>query len=104
MLSNPTETGDRRSSSSCGGSQGQHVSLFVSPDSYLLSSLLGITVSDGPNDMTCVRRIASNSTCSRMQDGIRVGDRIESINGESMLGKRHITVASLLRRIPIGQM
>lgn len=64
-------------------------------------AVLGITVSDGTNGLTFVRRIRPDSTCSK-HSGIRVGDRIEKINGESMMSKRHFQVARLLRSIPIG--
>jgi len=66
-------------------------------------NILGITVSDNVNGMVYIRRIRPNTICAQMQDQIHVGDQIEKVNGESMIGKRHFQVARLLRGIPVGQ-
>jgi len=50
-------------------------------------SVLGITVSDNVNGLVYIRRIRPNTICAQMPDQIHVGDQIEKVNGESMIGK-----------------
>jgi len=66
-------------------------------------NILGITVSDNASGRVYIRRIRPNTICAQLEDQIQVGDLIEKVNGESMIGKRHFQVARLLRSIPIGR-
>ncbi|XP_061401685.1 PDZ domain-containing protein GIPC3 [Musca vetustissima] len=48
-----------------------------------------------------IKRIKEGSIIDRIEH-ILVGDHIEKLNGESMVGKRHYEVARLLKEIPTG--
>jgi len=66
-------------------------------------NILGITVSDNASGRVYIRRIRPDTICGQLQDQIQVGDLIEKVNGESMIGKRHFQVARLLRSIALGR-
>ena len=60
-----------------------------------------ITASNAPVLLIAFQHIKPNSTISQIE-GICLGDHIEKINDESMLGKRHFEVAKALKDIPQG--
>ncbi|XP_075168986.1 PDZ domain-containing protein GIPC3-like isoform X5 [Haematobia irritans] len=62
---------------------------------------LGLTITDNGAGFAFIKRIKENSIIDRIEH-ILVGDHIEKLNGESMVGKRHYEVARLLKEIPTG--
>ncbi|CAD5225141.1 unnamed protein product [Bursaphelenchus okinawaensis] len=66
------------------------------------AGVLGLTVTDNSNGLTFIKRIQPDSICATVQPAIDIGDHIEKINGESMIGKRHFQVARVLRALPVG--
>uniref|UniRef100_A0A914XLD5 PDZ domain-containing protein n=1 Tax=Plectus sambesii TaxID=2011161 RepID=A0A914XLD5_9BILA len=63
---------------------------------------LGLTITDNGCGKAFVKRIELDSIAGRARPAINVGDYIEKINGEPVTGKRHLTVAKMLRAISIG--
>ncbi|XP_061395866.1 PDZ domain-containing protein GIPC3-like [Musca vetustissima] len=62
---------------------------------------LGLTITDNGAGFAFIKRIKEGSIIDRIEH-ILVGDHIEKLNGESMVGKRHYEVARLLKEIPTG--
>ncbi|XKL61861.1 hypothetical protein PGB90_001694 [Kerria lacca] len=60
---------------------------------------LGLTITDNGTGISFIKRIKEGSIIDRIQY-IQVGDHIEKINNESMVGRRHYEVAKLLKEIP----
>jgi len=67
------------------------------------SQMFGLTITDNGNGQAFVKGKRANSILEHVDD-ILPGDAILSINGEAMIGKRHIDVAKTLRQIPLGTM
>ncbi|KAI6210364.1 hypothetical protein M3Y96_00320400 [Aphelenchoides besseyi] len=67
------------------------------------AELLGLTITDNFAGNCLVKRIREGSICGRASPAIQMGDHIEGVNGESVIGKRHFQVANMLRNIPVGQ-
>lgn len=85
---------------------------------------LGLSITDNGAGSAFIKRVYPNSVASRVcvrwrgrgrcgaarrrhrrgaqVDGIRVGDLIAEVNGESMEGLRHCDVAQILKGIPVG--
>lgn len=64
---------------------------------------LGLTITDNHAGHVFIKTIKPNSTCGRASPAVTVGDLVECVNGERMVGKRHVDVAKLLRSLPIGE-
>ncbi|KPI97844.1 PDZ domain-containing protein GIPC1 [Papilio xuthus] len=62
---------------------------------------LGLTITDNGAGYAFIKRIKEGSIVSRIPH-IEVGDHIEKLDGENMIGKRHYEVAKLLKEIPKG--
>jgi len=62
---------------------------------------LGLTITDNGAGYAFIKRIKDGSTISR-NEYIEVGDHIEKIDGESLVGCRHYEVAKMLKEIPKG--
>ncbi|CAH2107262.1 unnamed protein product [Euphydryas editha] len=62
---------------------------------------LGLTITDNGAGYAFIKRIKEGSIISRIPH-IEVGDHIERLNEENMVGKRHYEVAKLLKEIPKG--
>ncbi|XP_013104978.1 PDZ domain-containing protein GIPC3 [Stomoxys calcitrans] len=62
---------------------------------------LGLTITDNGAGFAFIKRIKEGSIIDCIEH-ILVGDHIEKLNGESMVGKRHYEVARLLKEIPTG--
>ncbi|KAG7299779.1 hypothetical protein JYU34_016788 [Plutella xylostella] len=62
---------------------------------------LGLTITDNGAGYAFIKRIKEASIVSRIPH-IEVGDHIEKLDGENMVGKRHYEVAKLLKEIPKG--
>ncbi|XP_045513035.1 PDZ domain-containing protein GIPC3 [Pieris brassicae] len=62
---------------------------------------LGLTITDNGAGYSFIKRIKEHSIVSRIPH-IEVGDHIERLEGENMVGKRHYEVAKLLKDIPLG--
>ncbi|XP_068630318.1 PDZ domain-containing protein GIPC3 [Battus philenor] len=62
---------------------------------------LGLTITDNGAGYAFIKRIKEGSIVSRIPH-IEVGDHIEKLEGENMVGKRHYEVAKLLKDIPKG--
>ncbi|XP_041976300.1 PDZ domain-containing protein GIPC3 [Aricia agestis] len=62
---------------------------------------LGLTITDNGAGYAFIKRIREGSVISRIPH-IEVGDHIERLNDENMVGKRHYEVAKLLKEIPTG--
>lgn len=60
---------------------------------------LGLTITDNSAGYAFVKRIKDNSILSRVPE-VCVGDLIEAVNGQSMIGSRHFEVAKLLKELP----
>jgi len=67
------------------------------------SQMFGLTITDNGNGQAFVKGKRPNSILEHV-DEILPGDAILSINGDAMIGKRHIDVAKTLRSIPLGSM
>ena len=66
-------------------------------------AMLGVTLTDNGYGKVFIKRIHSDSVAARSQPAVLVGDHIEKINGQSVIGTRHYSVASTLRAIPVGE-
>ncbi|KAM6467757.1 PDZ domain-containing protein GIPC1 isoform 1-T5 [Liasis olivaceus] len=62
---------------------------------------LGLTITDNGAGYAFIKRIKEGSVIDRIQI-INVGDMIESINGQSLIGCRHYEVAKMLKDLPKG--
>ncbi|XP_050534350.1 PDZ domain-containing protein GIPC1 isoform X1 [Daktulosphaira vitifoliae] len=62
---------------------------------------LGLTITDNGSGYCFIKRIKENSIIDNISY-INVGDHIERIDNESMVGRRHYEVAKLLKDIPKG--
>lgn len=62
---------------------------------------LGLTITDNGAGYAFIKRIKEGSIISRIEY-IEVGDHIEKIDGESLVGCRHFEVANMLKNIPKG--
>ncbi|XP_060529357.1 PDZ domain-containing protein GIPC3 [Cylas formicarius] len=60
---------------------------------------LGLTITDNGAGYAFIKRIKEGSIIDSIPH-IKVGDHIEKLNGESMVGKRHFEVANALKLIP----
>uniref|UniRef100_A0A8C5RIX8 GIPC PDZ domain containing family member 1 n=1 Tax=Laticauda laticaudata TaxID=8630 RepID=A0A8C5RIX8_LATLA len=63
---------------------------------------LGLTITDNGAGYAFIKRIKEGSVIDRIQI-INVGDMIESINGQSLIGCRHYEVAKMLKDLPKGR-
>nr|CAH7761376.1 unnamed protein product [Callosobruchus chinensis] len=62
---------------------------------------LGLTITDNGAGYAFIKRIKEGSVIHSIPH-IEVGDHIEKLNGENMVGKRHFEVAKALKDIPRG--
>lgn len=62
---------------------------------------LGLTITDNGNGLAFIKRIKEGSVIDQVPV-IQVGDHIEKINNENLVGKRHFEVAKYLKDIPKG--
>ncbi|XP_076639640.1 PDZ domain-containing protein GIPC-like protein kermit [Colletes latitarsis] len=62
---------------------------------------LGLTITDNGAGYAFIKRIKEGSVIDRIKV-IEVGDHIEKINSDSLIGKRHFEVAKMLKEIPKG--
>lgn len=76
--------------------QRKEVEVFKSEDA------LGLTITDNGAGYAFIKRIKEGSVIDHIQL-ISVGDMIEAINGQSLLGCRHYEVARLLKELPRGR-
>ncbi|EFA09593.1 PDZ domain-containing protein GIPC3 [Tribolium castaneum] len=63
---------------------------------------LGLTITDNGAGYAFIKRIKEGSVIHNIPH-IQVGDHIEKLNGELMVGKRHFEVAKILKEIPKGE-
>ncbi|XP_033121687.1 PDZ domain-containing protein GIPC1-like [Anneissia japonica] len=63
---------------------------------------LGLTITDNGAGYAFIKRIKENSVMDK-DDRINVGDHIEAINGQTMVGARHFEVAQALKKLPVSQ-
>jgi len=63
---------------------------------------LGLTITDNGAGYAFIKRIKEGSIISKIEY-IEVGDHIEKIDGESLVGCRHYEVANMLKNIPKGK-
>ncbi|XP_075759405.1 PDZ domain-containing protein GIPC3 isoform X1 [Pelodiscus sinensis] len=63
---------------------------------------LGLTITDNGAGYAFIKRIKEGSIINRAQ-AVRVGDSIEAINDQSIVGCRHYDVAKMLRELPKAQ-
>ena len=63
---------------------------------------LGLTITDNGAGFAFIKRIKEGSVIHNIPH-IQVGDHIEKLNGEVMVGKRHFEVAKILKEIPKGE-
>lgn len=62
---------------------------------------LGLTITDNGAGYAFIKRIKEGSIVAKISH-IEVGDHIEKLDGENMVGKRHYEVAKILKDIPKG--
>ncbi|PZC75123.1 PDZ domain-containing protein GIPC3 [Helicoverpa armigera] len=62
---------------------------------------LGLTITDNGAGYAFIKRIKEGSIVAKIPH-IEVGDHIEKLDGENMVGKRHYEVAKILKDIPKG--
>ncbi|KAB5530656.1 hypothetical protein PHYPO_G00131880 [Pangasianodon hypophthalmus] len=63
---------------------------------------LGLTITDNGAGYAFIKRIREGSIIHQIQI-INVGDMIESINGQTLIGCRHYEVAKMLKELPRGK-
>ncbi|VDK84558.1 unnamed protein product [Onchocerca ochengi] len=63
---------------------------------------LGLTITDNGAGKAFIKRIVPGTITSQAKPAIEIGDFIEKINGESMVGQKHFDVARCLRMLPVG--
>ncbi|VDO48824.1 unnamed protein product, partial [Onchocerca flexuosa] len=63
---------------------------------------LGLTITDNGAGKAFIKRIVPGTITSQAKPALEIGDFIEKINGESMVGQRHFDVARYLRMLPVG--
>ncbi|XP_010215168.1 PREDICTED: dnaJ homolog subfamily B member 4-like [Tinamus guttatus] len=63
---------------------------------------LGLTITDNGAGYAFIQRIKEGSVIDRVAV-IGVGDMIEAINGQSLVGARHYEVAKMLKELPKGR-
>ncbi|VDN38539.1 unnamed protein product [Gongylonema pulchrum] len=63
---------------------------------------MGLIITDNGVGKAFIKRIAAGTVTAKANPAIEVGDYIESINDESMVGRRHFDVARYLRTLPVG--
>lgn len=49
-----------------------------------------------------IKRVREGSVADRLKNLVKVGDHIEKINDQSVVGTRHFEVAKMLKDIPVG--
>ncbi|GFG30132.1 hypothetical protein Cfor_09530 [Coptotermes formosanus] len=64
-----------------------------------MEDALGLTITDNGAGYAFIKRIKEGSVIDSIKH-IQVGDHIEKINNESLVGKRHYEVAKMLKEIP----
>ncbi|XP_015601623.1 PDZ domain-containing protein GIPC3 [Cephus cinctus] len=62
---------------------------------------LGLTITDNGAGYAFIKRIKEGSVIDKVKV-IQVGDHIEKINSENLVGRRHFEVAKMLKNIPKG--
>ncbi|XP_078285809.1 PDZ domain-containing protein GIPC1-like isoform X2 [Rhinoraja longicauda] len=77
--------------------QKKEVEIFKSEEA------LGLTITDNGAGYAFIKRIKEGSLIDRLQV-IKVGDLIETINGQNVIGSRHFEVAKLLKGLVKGQL
>uniref|UniRef100_A0A1I7W4F9 PDZ domain-containing protein n=1 Tax=Loa loa TaxID=7209 RepID=A0A1I7W4F9_LOALO len=63
---------------------------------------LGLTITDNGAGKAFIKRIVPGTVTSKAKPALEVGDFIEKIDAESMVGRRHFDVARRLRMLPVG--
>ncbi|XP_069779345.1 PDZ domain-containing protein GIPC3-like [Narcine bancroftii] len=63
---------------------------------------LGLTITDNGTGYAFIKRIKEGSTIDRIKT-VCVGDHIEGINNQTIVGCRHYEVAKMLKDLPKGQ-
>ncbi|VDO45184.1 unnamed protein product [Brugia timori] len=63
---------------------------------------LGLTITDNGAGKAFIKRIFPDTITSKAKPALQVGDFIEKINNESMVGRKHFDVARCLRALPTG--
>ncbi len=63
---------------------------------------MGLIVTDNGAGKAFVKRVKQGSLAEKLCPALKVGDHLESLNGESLLGKGHFEVAKALRDIALG--
>ncbi|CAB3402412.1 unnamed protein product [Caenorhabditis bovis] len=79
--------------------RGQAIELTVLKD----SANFGVTITDNGLGNAFIKIISAGSVFDRAAPATRVGQIIEKINGESVLGRRHYQVARILKNIKKGE-
>ncbi|KAK5856180.1 hypothetical protein PBY51_007793 [Eleginops maclovinus] len=69
---------------------------------YKGEDALGLTITDNGAGYAFIKRIREGSVIHQIQV-INVGDMIESINGQRLIGCRHYEVAKMLKELPKGK-
>lgn len=62
---------------------------------------LGLTITDNGAGYAFIKRIKEGSVIDKIEY-IQVGDHIEKIDNDSVVGRRHFEVAKMLKEIPLG--
>lgn len=63
---------------------------------------LGLTITDNGNGYAFIKRIKEGSIIDSI-GVINVGDHIEKLDDQSVVGKKHFEVARMLKDIPVGE-
>lgn len=65
-------------------------------------SALGLTITDNGAGYAFIKRIKEGSVIDRLKPLIKIGDHIEKINDQPLVGTRHFEVAKMLKELPVG--
>ena len=71
-------------------------------DVMKVEDAIGLTITDNGAGYAFIKRIKEGSIMASI-DGVCVGDHIEKINGDSVVGCRHFEVARKLKEVPKGE-
>ena len=63
---------------------------------------LGLTITDNGVGYAFIKRVKEGSIIDRLSEQVKVGDHLEKIGEQSLIGFRHFEVAKMLKEIQVG--
>jgi C-terminal processing protease CtpA/Prc len=69
----------------------------------LVLRTLGLIVTDNGAGKVFIKSIKEDSIASRAQPALQIGDHIEKVDDQSVVGKRHVQVCQIIAAIQPGK-